>query len=137
MGLVGMMYFFYLQGGPYTDSIPIAMVALGGPLILVAFGLPLVIARRIRHAIEFGVSEIGSVDSLQIVGDRNQNTYAGMSHGRIRVMITYNANGQQCHSQVFLDRPWVRLVKVGTQLNLLIDPNKPSILYVVGIPEQG
>ncbi|MFL5733007.1 MAG: hypothetical protein ACJ78Q_07370 [Chloroflexia bacterium] len=64
------------------------------------------------------------------------STYAGMSNGAIRPTISYSVNGVQHTAQRFLDRPWVRDVQPGTELHLLVDPDKSTILYVVGIAAQ-
>src|SRR3954467_9837856 len=46
----------------------------GGLLILVALALPLVHARRIKYAIEYGASEVGRVESVESARDTPYST---------------------------------------------------------------
>jgi hypothetical protein len=107
-----------------------------GLLMLLVFLYPLLSVRRISRAIGFGINTMGRVERVQDARTGAYSTAAGMSNGAIRAMVAYTVNGQQLNSHTFLDRPWVPAVETGTELRLLVDPDKHSILYVVGIADQ-
>lgn len=138
MGIEAVLVFFLLHPGRY-DSIgsSAVMMTLVGMLLLLAFVLPLVNARKIKRAIECGLSITGSVDSVQNARTTPYSTPEGMRNGSIRAIVSYAIHGQQYHSQVFLDRPWALEVERGTRLRLLVDAGKHTVLYVVGIDENG
>jgi hypothetical protein len=111
----------------------IGAMVVSGLFILVAFTFPLLSVRRISQAIRYGIGTMGRVERVQAARTGAYSTPAGMRNGAIEAMVSYSVNGQQHTSKVLLDRPWIRSVEVGSQLRLLIDPNKPSMLYVVDI----
>jgi hypothetical protein len=111
-------------------------MALVGFLILLSFSLPLLNVRRISSAIRYGVNTIGRIERVQPARTGAYSTPAGMKNGAVEAIVSYSVNGQQHTSRLLLDRPWIRSVEVGSQLNLLIDPNSFSILYVVGLMDQ-
>jgi hypothetical protein len=125
------LVFVQLRGGRYSDNT--LMIIIIGFLVALAFLLPLANVMRIKHALEQGVSTIGTVTDVEAARDGAYSTAEGMRHGAIKALVSFNVNSDKHDSSVFLDRPWVRSVRKGTQLTLLIDPNNASIFYVVGI----
>lgn len=113
------------------------MMGLVGLVILAAFAWPLRDVRRLSYAIKFGVIALGRTDKvLYSQPGAVLKTYAGMTSGAIMATISYTFNGLQRTEELYLDQPWVRTVVQGTQLRLLVDPDKSTILYVIGIAAQ-
>jgi hypothetical protein len=125
------------QPHPFANSTAETMVTgLGILLILFVFALPLRDMRRLSHAIKFGVSTMGRADKVLYTRPgpaTAAHTYAGMTSGAIMATISYTSNGLQRTEELYLDQPWVRNVVQGTQLRLLVDPDKSTILYVIDI----
>jgi hypothetical protein len=134
MAAVGLLYFFRLQRVPYADSASSTLVMIAGVLFsLFAFAFPLVNVSRIRRAIHYGISIIGQVEAVQNARTTIYSTPAGMSNGAILARISYSVDGQSFRSDKFLDRPWISEVQGGTQLELLVDPEKRTVLYAAGV----
>lgn len=129
------LFFSQLQDPHDGASMPMVMI-MGAPIVLVGFGLPLINMRQVRYAIQYGVDTIGTVNGIRPGQTTAYSTAEGMRNGSIKAVTSYDVNGQPYRSEVFINRPWVHDVKVGTQLGLLVDPNKPAEPYVVGIAEQ-
>jgi hypothetical protein len=137
LAVEGLAYYSLLHPGPYANSTTDkTIMVLDAILVLLITSLPLLNTLQVRRAIQFGVSMIGRVDSLQDARTTAYTTPAGMKYGSINAMVSYIVNGQQQQSTVLIDRPWVADVEKGTQLRLLIDPKRSTILYVLGIAEQ-
>lgn len=102
-------------------------------LALIGFVVTYYNARRTMHAIQDGISVLGRVESINPGQTTMYSTPEGMRNGSIRATITYKVNGLPSTNEAFIDRPWVRLVKQGTQLRLLVDPDSQSVLYVIGV----
>lgn len=117
-------------GGPFTDSSYIG-ITVGGLFSVFCFTFPFAPLLRIRHAIRTGVMEVGEVVKVRNARNTPYSTAEGMRHGAIYATVRWNASNQEQISEVFLDRPWVRLVEPGLEVQLLVDPNKLSILYVL------
>jgi hypothetical protein len=134
MAVLGLLFYFRIQHVPYTDRPShIVIMVFAGLLVILAFAFPLLNISRIRRAIQLGISTIGRVEAMQNARTTIYSTPAGMSNGAILVRISYTVDGLQQQSEKFLDRPWISDVQGGTQLELLVDPDKRTILYVVGI----
>lgn len=123
-----------LHGGRYSDTRLMMVGCL--LLVLLGFGLPLVYVRRLTNAIESGINTTGIVDRLANARDTPYSTPAGMTNGEVKATISYSFNGRESSSTLVLDRAWVAALQPGTELKLLVDPNKPAILYVVGVVDR-
>jgi len=122
---------------PYTDSLSSTIfLVIALLLAILAFAFPVVNMHQVRHALESGISVIGKVDSVQSARTTPYSTAAGMSNGSINATVSYAIGDQEFQVPVFLDRPWVGSVKIGTFLRLLVDSDKHTIVYVVGIERQ-
>lgn len=132
-------FFLFLRPSQLREADRLTIMwtmVLVGLLSLLSFSLPLLNVRRISRAIRYGVNTIGRIERVQPARTGAYSTPAGMKNGAIEAMVSYLVNGQQHTSRLLLDRPWIRSVEIGGQLRLLIDPNKPSIPYVVGIMDK-
>jgi hypothetical protein len=132
LALAALCFFLALQGGPDAFGLAVTTM-LGGLLAAITLALPLVEARRIKRALQHGISTIGHVEGVKNARTTTYTTPEGMSNGAIRALVSYTVDGQPFRDDVFLDRPWVRDVQSGSQVELLVDPEKRTVLYVVGV----